>query len=239
MKLTIQCLGYEVAADWYQGLNDSKILLILPGYSSTKKRQQMHAEAMVKLTGTSVLTFDYSGHGESPFKLRDTSPAQHLLEVTVAFDWLKANYLDAVISISGSSYGGFLASQLVQFRTFNNLVLRAPALYKPGKFYDKWSTRIDNLDAYRQESIRYKKNRDELSKHPLFAGASKFTGNTLVVVHEFDEIIPTETTNEYVNAFEAEKIVAKGLYHTIDKNDPSPDELALYQEHIANWLNKF
>lgn len=37
MELKIQCSGYEIAADWYEGLDKNKILIVLPGYNSSKE----------------------------------------------------------------------------------------------------------------------------------------------------------------------------------------------------------
>jgi uncharacterized protein len=238
MEMKIQCLEYEIAVDWYEGANPNKILIVLPGYSASKLRQNVHAEAMVQNTGTCALAVDFSGHGNSPFELRDTRPAQHFLELIYVFDWLKEKYPDAVISLSGSSYGGFLAVQLTKYREFANLVLRAPAIYKPADFYDKWSVRIDNEQSYSETILQYRKNADELAKHPLLSRASAFAGKTLVVVHENDEIVPRQTTDAFIHAFDADSTTAKGLAHTIDANNLDERQLQEYQDHIANWLNK-
>ncbi len=39
--------------------------------------------------------------------------------------------------VVGSSYGGFMATQLTKYREFDTLVLRAPAIYRPLDFYTK------------------------------------------------------------------------------------------------------
>ncbi|MCA9324951.1 alpha/beta hydrolase [Candidatus Saccharibacteria bacterium] len=238
MELKIQCSGYEINTDWLEGADKSKILIVLPGYSSSKARQNAHATAMVQSTGTNALVVDFSGHGTSPFQLRDTRPAQHFLELIYVFDWLKEQYPTAEISLSGSSYGGFLAVQLTKYRKFKNLVLRAPAIYKPAAFYDPWSIRIDNQDAYDEEIVKYRKSSGDLAKHPLLARASSFNGNTLVVVHEKDEIVPRETTDAYIHAFNADSMVAKGFAHSVDKNNPDQATLTMYTDRISHWLNK-
>ena len=68
MELQIQCPGYSIAADWYDGSDRDKILIVLPGYSSSKARQKVHAEAMVQATGTCALVVDFSGHGKVRFR---------------------------------------------------------------------------------------------------------------------------------------------------------------------------
>ncbi len=239
MELKIQCSGYKIAADWIEGADAAKILIVLPGYSSSKARQRSHAEAMVQSTGTNALVVDFSGHGNSPFELRDIRPAQHFLELIYVFDWLADKYPNAKISVSGSSYGGFLAVQLTKYRKFANLVLRAPAIYRPAAFYDPWSVRIDNEESYNQDIAKYRKDSEALSKHPLLGRASAFAGNTLVVVHEYDELVPRETTDAYINAFNADSYLAEGFAHSVDKNNPDEATLTLYTDSIASWLSKF
>src|ERR1700722_13600135 len=140
----IPCTGYSIVADWHEGKTNKKILLALPGYTSSRLRQKDLVSAIVNKTGISSLVIDYTGHGDSPFELRNTRPAQHFLEVIYAFDWLKQNYPDAQIFVMGSSYGSFLATQLTKYREFDKLVLKVPAIYKPEAFYDLWALRIDD-----------------------------------------------------------------------------------------------
>jgi esterase/lipase len=238
MEMQIQITGYSIAADWYEGTDPNKILIVLPGYSSSKARQKVHAEAMVSATGTSALVIDFSGHGVSPFELNDTRPAQHFLELICAFDWLKEKYPKASISVSGSSYGGFLAVQLTKYREFDNLVLRAPAIYKPSAFYDLWSVRISNPEAYKSEMTAYRLDSDALAKHPILGRASTFKGNVLVVVHENDETITRQTTDTYIKAFNAESFIAEGFSHTIDAAVTDPKQLQAYQDRISEWLRR-
>lgn len=238
MELKIRCAGYEIAADWYEGVDSNKILIVLPGYSSSKARQKIHAEAMVRATGTSALVVDFSGHGNSPFELRDTRPAQHFLELIYVFDWLKQKYPEATISVSGSSYGGFMAVQLTKYREFANLVLRAPAIYKPDAFYDLWSTRIDNEDVYNSRMHEYRQDTEALAKHPLLSRASAFKGRVLVVVHEDDEIVLRPVTDAYTRAFNADSVIAEGFSHVVDAAVRDPAKLQDYQDRIANWLNQ-
>ena len=238
MELQIQCAGYAIKVDWYEGIDLNKILIVLPGYSSSNARQKVHVESMVKDTGTCALVVDFSGHGNSPFELRDTRPGQHLLELIYVFDWLKQKYPAATISISGSSYGGYLAVWLTKYREFANLVLRAPAIYEPATFYDLWSIRIDNVDAYNLQMSEYRKDTEALAKHPVLDMASAFKGRVLVVVHENDEMIPRQTTDAFIQAFNADNYIAEGFSHTVDSVVQDPDQLQAYQDRIANWLNQ-
>lgn len=238
MEIKIACTGYDITVDWYEGADDSKVLIVLPGYASSKARQKAHAKAMVEATGTSALVVDFSGHGNSPFNIRDTSPAQHFLELVCVYDWIKKHYPELEISISGSSYGGFLAAQLTRYRKLNNVILRAPAIYELSAFYDIWAKRIDNEDAYIAQLKDYRKNTQELLKNPLLMDASSFRGRMLVVTHGMDEVVPSETTDAYIRAFGADSYVAEDFAHIVQENIVGKDLFNEYQSRIARWLTQ-
>ncbi len=225
----IECSGYAVKADWYATGNSNEIILSLIGWTSNRKRYSDILSAVCEKTGMSALIFDYSGHGDSPFDIQTTRAAQHFLEVIYVFDWLKDNYPNAKISVMGSSYGGFLATQLTKYREFDNLILRAPAIYKPSDFY----TLRKKED--RESTLIFRRDVEALAKHPLLARASNFRGRTLVIVHENDEQVPKETTDAYISAFNAEKYLAKGFSHSIE--DQPNEKLVEYENIISDWLN--
>jgi uncharacterized protein len=238
--LEIPCSGYSVVADWYEGADDKQILLVLHGYTSSRARQRDLISVLVEETGTSALAIDYSGHGDSPFELRDTRPAQHLLEVVLAYDWLREHHPEATISVMGTSYGGFLAAHLTNYRPVDKLLFRVPAIYKPETLYDPWSIRLDNADAYRDEMAAYRQDTETQLKHPMFANAAGFQGKSLVVVHGADELVPRETTDAFIKAFGADSFTAENFMHSIGDSFKhkgiTEQQLREYQLKAAEWL---
>jgi len=230
---TIPCPGYHIAADWYENGYNKEIVLILPGYTSSKKRYADFVKNVTQKSGASALVVDYSGHGESPFELDDTSPAQHFLEVIYAFDWLRTRYPKANISVIGTSYGGFHAAHLAKYRNFKSLVLRTPAMYQPADFYSIQA----RIDREYTTSV-FRKNTKAIMEHPLFAQPTMFTGSTLLVVHERDEDVPTQTTDIYAKAFDAEVYIAKGFKHSTNNPKNPQSGLAEYYDAITQWLRK-
>ncbi len=230
-QITIPSLDYAIAADWYGGGNPTRILLTIVGFGSTKARNAEFIAEISERTGMSGLALDLSGHGESPFELDDTKPAQHLLEVTAAFDWLRSTYPEAKISVMGTSYGGYMAAWLTRFRNFDKLVLRTPALYKPEDFYSP-----HRLIHKSDELVAYRKNTRLIARNALFLQNPVFDGKTLLVIHSNDEDIPTETSNLYQENFAAEIYTAQGFVHGF--RDPrNPQEgLEPYRATIATWL---
>jgi len=230
----INCVVYSVKADWYETTNTDEIILSLIGWTSNRKKYNDILSAICAKTGKSALVFDYSGHGDSSFDVATTRPAQHFLEVICVFDWIKEKYPNAKITVMGTSYGGFLAVQLTKYRIFENLILRIPAIYQPSDFYSLNGT-INSDEGWAAKDA-FRRDVEALSKHPLLGRASSFKGKTLVVVHENDEQIPTETTDAYINAFSADVYVAKGFPHS-SYNQPK-EKMAEYQSAISEWLNK-
>lgn len=227
----IPVVGYSVEADWYEGSNPEKVLLSLIGWTSAKAKYRKMLPQIVEETGMSVLTFDYSGHGdEAQVDVQETRPAQHFLEVICVFDQLREQHPTAEICVMGTSYGGFLATQLTKYRKFEKLVLRVPAIYRPEDFY----TQAKKRDQQRSDAYRHDKA--ALGESPLLARAQMPTGTSLVVVHGEDELIPAATTDAYILALQAEVIVAEGFRHSFD--GISEEAKRQYITRLSDWLKK-
>lgn len=224
-QITIPCVGYVIAADLYYNDTAKGFILVIVGLNSTKTSNAQLIETISEGTNQNALVLDLSGHGESPFSLVDISPAQHLTEVVHAFDWLHSNYPTADITVMGTSYGGYLAAYLTQYRAFSKLLLRTPALYRPEDFF----TNHGGIDIV-QTATAYRRNTSELIVNPIFKGAKIFAGTTFIVVHGADEVVPTQTTNQYVTSFDADTYVADGFKHSF--NDPTNP-----QENIKDYIN--
>lgn len=230
----IPCLGYEIVADWYDGNSGAKhVLLVLPGFTSSKKNYAPLVQALVKKTGSSALVVDYSGHGDSPFNIQDITIAENFSEVVRAYDWLTENHADKVIDVMGTSYGGFFAAKLASVRNIRKLVLRVPANYDPNDMYTPWR----KLD---REQIRneYRVDPKNFENHPVLAAATHFNGEAYVLTHEFDEACPKASTDPYIKAFKAETWEAKGFKHGLGNSTFTDEQLEEYQDKIAGWLTK-
>lgn len=237
-SIKIPCTSYSIAADWYEGQGTQDVLLVLPGYTSSKARQQDFISAIKKASDVSVLAIDYSGHGESPFELKDTSPAQHALEAVYAYDWIKDHSDTVNISVAGSSYGGFIGAHLSKYREIKNLILRAPALYRPSDFYNLWAARLQNEELYRSNIERFRNTDDVRMRSPILTQPSLIKGETLVVVHDKDEVIPVTTTNAYISAYDADSYVAADFTHAVSKSPVTQAQLDEYYTYISRWLMK-
>jgi pimeloyl-ACP methyl ester carboxylesterase len=232
-QISIPITQYAIEADWHQGKTERDIIIVFVGFGSNKKRNNDFIAKVAVNTGFSALVVDFSGHGESPFDVNDTVPAQHVLEATKAYDWVAAHYPGSRIHVIGTSYGGFIAAYLSKFRMIQKLILRTPAIYEPKDFYTE-HRHINKIFV----RTTYRKDTEQLAKHPLFLQTPLTTTSTLLIVHGEDKSVPTETTDTYATFFESETYVAEGFAHPFsDPANPS-EGIAKYYEAITGWLSK-
>lgn len=231
-QISIPCLGYNIEADWHEGATNQKIILTFVGFGSSKKSNFDFMAKLVDMTGMSALVVDLAGHGESPFDVNETVPAQHLLEATKAYDWIKANHPESVICVMGTSYGGFMAAYLTRFRPVENLILRTPAIYEPDTFYTQHCL-IDKILVR-----EYRQNTEALEKHPMFLQPSVADTSTLLIVHGKDESVPKKTTDVYASMFDAQVYTAEGFVHAFRDSINPQEDIPAYYEALTTWLGR-
>lgn len=231
-QISIPVTDYTIQADWHEGTSEDAVLLTFVGFSSSKMRNGEFVANIVKQTGVSALVVDLSGHGESPFDLNETIPAQHLMEAVNAYDWIKDNYPERTIHVMGTSYGGFMAAYLTRFRAVAKLVLRTPAIYEPKDFYTAHQF-IDKITVR-----EYRKDMAAVEKHPLFLQDALQPPATLLVVHSEDEDIPPATSDVYQSNFDATVYTAEGFAHAFRDASNSQDQVPAYYQAVNDWLIK-
>ncbi len=230
-EVKIHTTGYDLCADWYKTDKDH-VLLVLPGFTSTKKKYEDLVSCLVERTGFSALVLDYAGHGESPFVLDNLSRADNFSDAVAAFDWLAKNYADKKITVMGTSYGGFHAAYLTKFRRFQNVIFRVPASYPEETLYTKLG---DMKDAH---SASYRNNPDNYVDHWLFTHTDSVKGRALVITHEFDTVCPPVATKPFAAAFSADTWEAPGFKHGFGESNVTEHQIDEYYQKIADWLHE-
>lgn len=230
-EVKIQNTGYELFADWYE-TNKDRVLLVLPGFTSTKQKYEDLVKTLVTNTSYSALVLDYAGHGESPFDINDLCRADNFSDVIAAFDWIKAKYPDKKITVLGTSYGGFHAAYLTKFREFQDIIFRVPASYPEETLYTKIGTMKDaHSESYRNDPKNY-------INHWLFTHTNSVKGRALVVTHEFDVVCPPVATTPFTKAFSADTWVAQGFKHGFSESEVSEQQIQNYYAKLSDWINR-
>ncbi|NTV44093.1 MAG: prolyl oligopeptidase family serine peptidase [Candidatus Yonathbacteria bacterium] len=149
-----------------------------------------------------------------------------------AFDFLsRDNRVDMEhIAVSGTSFGGYIASLLTRKRPIKNLILSAPALYK-----DDWrDIRIDSLG---NAPLEYRKSGVYEGDLALRA-IDVYTGSLFLITREFDEMCPTVVTNAYweraTHVRSKERYEIKGSGHRLIDERHRKES----REKSVEWLKK-
>ncbi len=221
-----------MAADWYEG-DTNQVILVLPGFTSTRERYSALASYLQAKTQHSVLVLEYSGHGESTIKLEKITGSQNFSEVVRAFDWIRDNHPEKEITVLGTSYGGLHATLLTKYRDYENIILRVPAAYDERSIY----TPIGRLEDLHDPKYRLNPdNFSEIEENWMFSHTNAVKGRSFVIIHENDTVCPEPSTRAFAKAFDADVWVAPGLQHGFKESNLSEeDELAYYQK-IVDWI---
>ena len=144
---------------------------------STRNRAKSFFDESVFTVVPNIVTFDFSGHGESSGELSSSSLKQRVLEAQTAIELFSTK---EKLTVCGSSMSGYIALKMPAFFDVKNIILFAPAIYDAQaydvQFGKGFSEIIRQPDSW--------KNSDVL---PLL---EKFTGNLLVFIGKNDEVIP-------------------------------------------------
>ena len=231
-RIRINIGAYELSALRFDNSN-TNLILALPGYTSAAVNYTKMFDHVTSNCDYDAIVLDISGHGETPGDLPETMPAQHFLEIIQVYDWVVDNNPNKEICVMGTSYGGFMATQLTKYRQFESLILRAPALYEPHLFYTRYKNIGDDSHQH-----KYRHSDVDFTEHPLLIRAQRFKGRTFIMQHELDDICPKRQTDAFVNAFGADSWVAPDTKHGFKESSYTAEQETRYYRQISDWLNK-
>ena len=190
-------------------------VLFIHGLHSTQSGYRERAEAVAAELGAVCLTFDLGGHGESEGRREGLALADHLADVTAAYDRLVAerDVDPGRVGVAGASYGGYLAAMLTARRPVARLAIRAPALYA-------------DADLHAPPAARGRPGAGTGGNAAL-AAVRGFAGPLLVVESGADEVVPATTVRAYVEAApHAEHVIMEGVEHALHRPQWRADFLA-------------
>lgn len=205
-------------------------ILFVQGWTGEKERSYQYADALSKL-GYICFLFDNKGHGESEGDIKSYSIKDFLKGLLDAYDYLLG--IDGVdkenISAVGSSFGGYLIALLSERRKVNNLVLRAPADYPDKEFEEP---KYKNSGSGNPDIIAWRKQEKNPTDTLALCAVNKFGGNVLMVESGNDDIVPHESTANYINAMKDKK----KLTHIIVKDAPHSIREGKFRDEITKIL---
>lgn len=208
-------------------------ILFLHGWAGSQERDVQRATTIAKL-GCVCLTFDMRGHGayrdESSLVTRD----DNLSDAIAAYDHLVGMKMveDDSIVVVGSSYGGYLATLLTEFRAVRWLALRAPALYRD-EDWDSPKAGLDrkDLQSYRSHLVTSDDNR-------ALRQAQAFEGDVLLVESEHDLIVPHPVTASYQRSFINSQSITVRRLDGADHALSDENHRTIYNALLTRWIRE-
>jgi len=208
-------------------------ILFLHGWAGRQERDVERAKTISAL-GCVCLTFDMRGHGRTLASNRTVTRGENLDDAIAAYDELASLAMveDGSIAVVGSSYGGYLATLLTEFRPVRWLALRAPALYRDS-LWQAPKAQLDrsDLQTYRSSLVALEDNR-------ALRQSREFRGDVLLVKSERDTIVPHPTIASYQRAF----INARSLtVRILDGADHALNEerhREAYNRLLTRWIRE-
>ncbi|WP_433261040.1 alpha/beta hydrolase [Actinosynnema sp. CS-041913] len=172
------------------------------------------------LGGTSSLTFDYSGNGDSTGELTGTTLGRRFAETVAAARHLAEGEPPVLL---GTSMGAYLAAAAVPVLRPRALVLFVPAAYPAGCDDHPFDGTLVGPGAYPDS--------------PAFSGLREFDGDLLILAARQDQVVPSDVVGAYLtNATSARttRVVELDCDHFVHRWLPGrPAELARVHAELA------
>lgn len=179
-KITFKAGGETIAGFVLEpetGKETKPNFVFLHGAGVGNKQRIFSVSDTLVQNGISILSIDFSGHGESSGDIKQSSLAKRVSEARTAIELFAA---PSGLTICGSSMGGYVALKMLEYFDTTNLILIAPAIYSRKALdvrFDSGFTEIIREPGSWQDS-------DVLE--PL----ETFKGSLLIVIGKNDTVIP-------------------------------------------------
>lgn len=159
-------------------------VICLHGGGPTSRHSTEYLAKALQASGRTVIRFDFSGQGDSTGKMAESSLKKRLLETKAVLTYFD---VDENLSVIGTSMGGYIACALAKEVHLENLVLFGPAAYTRKAWDVEFGSGFTEL--IREHNSFFDSDLSDLLIH--------FTGDSLFIIGENDEIIPRQVVELY------------------------------------------
>jgi len=158
-------------------------ILSVHGGGPGGKEKINYLAKILSRNGNSIVSFDFSGHGESSGHMKESSLEKRVHESLQVVNQL---HMDSPVTLIGTSMGGHIVLELLSYITVENLILFCPALYTEKAYTIPFGSGFTEL-------IRQK---NSYENPMVLKKLAAFRGNILLITAEKDDIIPERVTEQ-------------------------------------------
>jgi uncharacterized protein len=187
-------------------------ILWLQGFTSTIEGHHEGCQRISETTNSTLAVLNTAGHGNHPVALENATRQQQLDEVIAVYDELVNRGYSKIIVIGGS-FGAYMTALLLETRSPQVIVLRAPANYKDEEITLPYKETTEATDGEARDL--YRQNIDDSYTNRALAAVKKFDGLTYVIEHADDTVVYRNLPQTYFKAAkQGNYIVIPGLEHS-------------------------
>jgi uncharacterized protein len=209
---TFQADGETLAYTHYVPLREPReVALSLHGAGPAGREQIRYLAEHLTSNGSSLFSFDFSGHGESTGHLTESSLSRRARRTVPALRMMDRR----PTLLIGTSMGGHVASSVLAAADPKFLLLFCPALYGDESvglpFDERFTAAIRKPSSFEHSSLK----RD----------LARYRGKSLLVIGEVDRIIPPRVVEIY-----GEELGKEGQFRLL--------KLPGAPHNIHGWVNQ-
>jgi len=166
--------------------------------------------------------------------LKTLTRADFLKDIITGYDYLtEVDGVDKTrISVAGESFGAYMACILSTKRAVKSIALRVPTDFPNEGFDNTPQEKFAGL-----LSQEWKMQEHHFTESRALQGLHDFQGNILVVASERDEIVPYQTTKNYLNAIRESAKIKYHLMTGIGHALINPIKLYQFMRFQTEWLH--
>ncbi len=218
---------------YYAQVPKNLAVLFLHGWTGLPNE---NAAKFLAINHYTTMTFSLSGHNNSDGRIEDQTRQKSFNEVLAAYDLFTSKLpKDTKIIAMGNSYGCYLSALLSSERPLGGISLRVPANYTDEKF-DEPQLGQGGDDP---RIINWREQPLEPSENRALKNLSDFDGPVQIIEAEFDERVPHQTVQNYIDAIQDKSRLdyhfMKGWTHSLGPDKPRNEE---FQQIVLKWLEQ-
>lgn len=227
-KVNFTFRSYELSGNFVPATEPKEIaFLFIEGWTG---RQDLSAAQALAALGFTSMTYDMRGTGESDGELSEFSRNDFVIDAIEAYDFLKKQVgADVAIGAIGTSFGSYTAILLSKQRPVECLSLHVPASYPDKGYTEPQLAQVVSagLTAWRNQPLDY--------DNYAFKALHNFRGNVQIIEAEYDERIPHQAIQNYVDSVKDKNRLEYDLIHDAHHVLDTDKLRVEYIELLSNW----
>lgn len=222
-------------------------IIMCPGFTSNRIGPKYFYTTMARYfasNGISVISFDFTGTGESDGLFSDVTVSSMCSDLISAYNYIKINYNPSKLLFLGHSLGGTIAALALDNIAIDGLILISPLAdtKKHAKQHEYIVTNGINEEGYYEfgpHEMKIGFLKEFKTCDPVKSINKNFKGKMILLQGDSDDQITPEESFVFLNR--AHDLDIDIVYHTVKKGDhrfSNVQSRKFIQQAIVDWIKE-